>query len=156
MNKTYKQLVAELLPHIREIYPWDLSELISNNEDLLLLDIREPYEFETLKIQNSVNVPRGILESACEYDYEETVPQLVTARDKKIIVICRSGNRSVFAAHTMQLLGYKDVVSLKTGIKGWNDSEEPLVDSTGAVVDIDTADEYFNKPVSAEKRTPKE
>ena len=40
----------------------------------MLLDVREPYEFDAMHIPNSVNVPRGILESACEWDFEETIP----------------------------------------------------------------------------------
>ena len=157
MSKTYKDFVKELLPEVKELFPWDLRDLLDGEDgkNLLIVDIREPYEFDAMKIENSINVPRGILEAACEWDYEETVPELVNARERKIIVICRSGNRSVMAAHVMQLMGYKDVVSLKTGLRGWNDSEEPLVDKSGNSVDIDKADEYFNAPVSEEKRAPK-
>ncbi|HQU01953.1 MAG TPA: lytic murein transglycosylase, partial [Acetobacteraceae bacterium] len=79
-----------------------------------------------MRIAGSVNIPRGILESACEYGYEETVPELVTAREREIVVICRSGFRSVLSAFNMQLLGYTKVCSLKTGLRGWNDFEQPL------------------------------
>ena len=154
MAKTYRDFVKDLLPEIKELFPWDLRELM-DKEALLLVDIREPYEFDSMKIENSINVPRGILEAACEWDYAETVPELVNARDQKIIVICRSGNRSVMAAHTMQLMGFKDVTSLKTGLRGWNDSEEPLVNIENSSIDIEKADEYFNTPVSEEKRAPK-
>ena len=58
-----------------------------------------------MHIKDSINVPRGILETACEYNFEETVPELVKARDKEIILVCRSGNRSVFAAEVMQQMG---------------------------------------------------
>jgi len=141
--KTYAQLVNDLLPDINEIFPWDLTEKLNVSEPLLLLDIREPYEFDAMKIKNSINVPRGILESACEYNYEETVPELVEARDKPVVVICRSGNRSVLAAYIMQLMGYKNVCSLKTGLRGWNDYEQPLVDKNDSPVNIEQADDYF-------------
>lgn len=141
--KTYAQLVNDCLANVKEIMPWDLEELVNSDKPPLLLDIREPYEFDALRIRNSINVPRGILESACDYDYEETVPELVAARDIPVVVICRSGYRSVLAAYTMQQMGYTDVCSLKTGIKGWNDSELPLIDNDENEVDIDDADEYF-------------
>ena len=141
--KTYVQLVNDLLPDINEIFPWDLTEKLNVSEPLLLLDIREPYEFDAMKIKDSINVPRGILESACEYNYEETVPELVEARDKPVVVICRSGNRSVLAAYIMQLMGYKNVCSLKTGLRGWNDYEQPLVDKNDSPVNIEQADDYF-------------
>jgi len=118
-----------------------LETLLEDDVPPLLLDIREPYEFDELHIKDSLNVPRGILETACEYNYEETVPELAAARAREIIVICRSGNRSVLAAHTMQLMGYQNVKSLKTGVRGWNDYELPLHSATGDVIDPDDAEE---------------
>ena len=139
--KTYKQMIADALSEVSEIFPWDLEE--NDNPAKILLDIREPYEFESMHIKDSINVPRGILEQSCEWDYEETEPELVRARDREIIVVCRSGYRSVLAAHAMQLLGYQSVVSLQTGLRGWKDFDQPLVDGKGADVDLDDADEYF-------------
>ena len=40
-----------------------------------------------MHIKNSFNVPRGVLETACEWNYEETVAQLVESRDKEIVVV---------------------------------------------------------------------
>ena len=96
-------------------------------------------------------MPRGILEQSCEYGYHETVAKLVNARDKDVVVICRSGNRSVLAAYTMQLMGYKSVKSLKTGLKGWNDSELALQDIQEQAVDIDDAEQILTPPVAAEQ-----
>ena len=141
--KTYQQIIDECLESVGEIFPWDLEEKLESGDKPILLDIREPDEFKTMRIKNSVNVPRGILEQSCEWDYEETIPDLVNARDQEIVLICRSGNRSVLAAYTLQQMGYQNVVSLKTGLKGWNDYEQPLVNDENNEVDIDDADEYF-------------
>ena len=141
--KKFNELVAESAKNITEIFPWDLEERLHENPSLLLLDIREPYEFEAMHIKNSFNVPRGVLETACEWDYEETVAQLVESRDKEIIVACRSGNRSVFVCEVMQQLGYKNVASLKTGLRGWSDYEQALFDKNEKEVDEDTAIDYF-------------
>jgi len=141
--KKFNQLVAESAKNITEIFPWDLEERLNENPSLLLLDIREPYEFEAMHIKNSFNVPRGVLETACEWNYEETVAQLVESRDKEIVVACRSGNRSVFACEVMQKLGYKNVASLKTGLRGWSDYEQALFDKNENEVDEDTSIDYF-------------
>lgn len=149
--KKYSDLVDEILAYIQELYPWDLEELIQQNDKFLLIDIREPCEFSQAHIEHSINVPRGLLESACDWGYDDTVPQLVKAREEHVVLICRSGNRSALAAFTLQQMGYAKVRSLKTGLKGWNDSELKLIDLTGQPVDPDDAEEFFrNKPNQAQ------
>lgn len=150
--KTFKQLVSEREKLIKEIMPWDLEQKLSGDHQPLVLDIREAEEFAAMHIAGSVNVPRGILEAACDYGYSETLPLLAEARAKEVVVVCRSGNRSVLAAYTMQLMGYENVISLKTGLKGWNDYEQPLVDQNREKVDRDRAEVFFSpkiKPAAA-------
>ena len=151
--KTFIQLVEASRAKVKEIFPWDLTERIKDNA-VLIVDIREPYEYDAMHIQDSLNVPRGILETACEYDFEETVPELVEAREREVVLICRSGNRSIFAAEVMQQMGYKHVCSLKTGLRGWNDFEQTLVDNNNRPVSIDDADDYFAAKVHPEQRRP--
>lgn len=152
--KRYTDLVADCLQTVREIMPWDLADQLCEPVPPLLLDIREPDEFAALHIKGSLNVPRGILESACDWDYDDTVPALAAGREREIVVICRSGNRSVLAAHTLQQMGFGKVVSLKTGVRGWNDFEQPLVNGGGEPVDIDQADELLASRVRPEQRRP--
>ncbi|WPL18543.1 putative adenylyltransferase/sulfurtransferase MoeZ [Thiorhodovibrio winogradskyi] len=153
--KKFIELIQHCLTDVREIMPWDLEERLGENPDLLILDVREPDEFDAMHITGSIHVPRGILESACEWDYEETVPELVEARDREIVVVCRSGNRSVLAAHSMQVLGYSNVVSLQTGLRGWKDYDQPLVTGAGEDVDLDDADVYFTPVVRPEQLKPR-
>jgi rhodanese-related sulfurtransferase len=153
--KHFTELVADTLADITEVFPWDIEEKMNDSEQPpLILDIREPDEFSAMHIQDSLHVPRGILESACEYDYEETVRELVEARDRAVIVACRSGNRSALAAFTMLLLGYQHVSSMKTGLRGWNDYELPLVDAAGNKVPVDVADEFFTTRLRPEQMSP--
>ncbi|MEY6433280.1 rhodanese-like domain-containing protein [Thioalkalicoccus limnaeus] len=154
--KCYLDLVRDCLAEVREIMPWDLVDRLAANPRVLLIDVREPYEFAAMHIAGSLNVPRGILESACEWDYEETVPELVRARDRELVILCRSGHRSLLAARAMQQLGYRDIVSLKTGLRGWKDYEQPLVDGAGRPVDLDDADRYFTPLVRPEQRRPRD
>ena len=152
--KNYNDLMQECLETVQEVFPWDLDETIKAGQDVLLLDVREQDEYDAMHIENSMFVPRGVLESACEWGFDDTVPELVQAREREVVVICRSGTRSAFAAKTMQDLGYQNVKSLKTGIRGWNDFELPLIDKDGKEVDIDDADEFLASKVSEEQMGP--
>ena len=84
--KTFKQIVADASETITETMPWDVEERIKDNKDLMIVDIREECEFSRFHIKGSMLVPRGILESACEDEYEDAIPDLVNGRDKEIIL----------------------------------------------------------------------
>ncbi|NTW83355.1 MAG: rhodanese-like domain-containing protein [Chlorobiaceae bacterium] len=151
----YIELIRNTLSDVKEIMPWDLVERLEENPGILIVDVRERHEFDFLHIKGSINVPRGVLESACEWDYEETEPELVQARERAVVVVCRSGHRSLLAAHSLQVLGYENVVSLRTGLRGWNDYEEPLVNNTGEPVDPEAADDFFTAKLRPDQRVPR-
>lgn len=155
--KRYKDFVSDAQKDCAELMPWDLMALIDAGGDkVLLVDVRCPQEYAAMHIRGSLNISRGILEPAAEWGYDETEPELVRSRDnKKVVLICRSGNRSLLAAKTMQDMGYRDVVSLRTGLRGWNDAEYPLVNGAGQPVSLDAGDAFFNRPVPAEKLGPR-
>jgi len=153
--KRYADLVTDALQRVREIMPWDLAVRLAQAAPPLVLDVREPAEFEQAKIAGSVNVPRGVLESACDWGYDETLPELAAARERPVVVVCRSGLRSVLAADVMQRMGFADVVSLKTGVRGWNDFEQPLVGGSGRPLDTDTAEPLLAARVRAEQLRPR-
>lgn len=147
----YQRLVVKALGSVDEVLPWDLEEEIEQNPKLIVLDIRELDEFEMMHIKDSLHVPRGVLEGACVWNYDDTVPVLAQARDQNIVVVCRSGNRSALAALTMQQMGFKQVRSLKLGIKGWNDNDLEMVNNQRDIVDIDQIDEWLNRAVPEDK-----
>jgi len=151
---TYKDLVAEIVPQIKEYFPWDIEEKLNTEHDILFLDVRENQEYDTMHIEDSLHVPRGILETAVEWDHEETEPELVEARDREIVIVCRSGSRSIFAAFTLMQMGYSNISSLKTGLRGWNEYDLPLVDMEGNPVDAELGDKYFANKLLDFQRKP--
>jgi rhodanese-related sulfurtransferase len=153
--KTFSQITEAVLPYITEMMPWDVETFLQEHPDTLIVDIRETHEYDTMHIPESINVPRGILENACEWNYEETEPELVEARQRPVLLVCRSGNRTALAAFTLQEMGFEKVVSLKTGLRGWNDYELPLVDIEEKPVDLEDADKYFVNKILPEQRNPK-
>lgn len=150
----YQKLVIKALKSVDELMPWDLEEEINKGEPLIILDIREQDEFDMMHIKGALHVPRGRLEGACVWNYDDTEPVLASSRNQDIVVVCRSGNRSALAALTMQQMGFKNVRSLKLGIKGWNDNDMEMIDKNGKIVDIDQADEWLNKAVPEHKLKP--
>ncbi|MFN3565038.1 MAG: rhodanese-like domain-containing protein, partial [Burkholderiaceae bacterium] len=63
--KRYAELLADAATRVREIMPWDLRDRLASGRDLIVLDVREPAEFEAAHIAGSINVPRGGLGQAC-------------------------------------------------------------------------------------------
>lgn len=151
MSTNFKNLVAQALEEIDEIFPWDLEEQLETESPPMLVDIREASEFDQLHIKGSFFAPRGILETCCDWGYAETIPDLANARDKDVVVICRSGNRSALAAVTMKQLGYSNVLSLKTGVRGWNDADLPLVNIQQEEVDADWAEGFLSPEIADEQ-----
>ncbi len=152
--KRYAELVADALTRVKELQPWELGKQLASGGKPVLLDVREPAEFDALHIPGSINVPRGVLEQSCEWDFDETVPLLASGRELDIVVICRSGYRSALVADVMQQMGYTNVTSLRSGVRGWNDSDLPLVDAAGEQVDGDTAEEMLGPHLRPDQRKP--
>jgi len=142
--KTFKEIVAEASKNITELMPWDVDERIKENKSLIIVDIREECEFSRFHIKGSMLVPRGILESACEEEYEDAIPELIEGRDKEIVVLCRSGLRSALGTQMLQTMGFTNISSMKTGLRGWNDYELPLYDLEQNELDSDDVDEMLS------------
>ncbi len=150
--KTFKEIVDQARTTITELFPWDVEERAEKNRELLIVDIREQSEFTKFHIRDSLFVPRGILETACEAEYDDAISDLVNGREKEIVVICRSGNRSVLATQMMQELGFIHVSSMKTGLRGWNDYDLPLYDTNNNQLDADDVDEMLNEGFFSNKK----
>ena len=83
----------------------------------LLLDVREPDEYEQGAIANSIHIPRGQIESSIE----NRLPD----RQTKLVVMCAGGVRSAFAVQTLEQLGYDNSVSMDGGFNKWKDEGRP-------------------------------
>ncbi|MEG6523589.1 rhodanese-like domain-containing protein [Desulfotomaculum sp. 1211_IL3151] len=79
------------------------------SDDILLIDVREPYEFEEGYISNSINIPLGQLDNRLSE----------LSKDQSIVVYCRSGRRSAAAAEIFVINGFLKVYNLKGGILQW-------------------------------------
>jgi len=113
---TPSQMVAQIKHQIKEITINETSKLIQN-KDVVLIDIREQNEFEQGSITGALFIPRGILEFKISEFSKLHNPET------KLVLFCRSGNRSALAAVSLQNMGFKNVMSMIGGYETWKAQE---------------------------------
>ena len=128
--KSASQIVAEARKTIPEITVAQAREEINQGQVDLLLDVREPTEWEKGHIPGAVLAPRGMLEWYADPTTPYAKPELTTKRDSHIIVACASGGRSMLAAETLKSMGYTDVVSMAGGFNEWSKQGFPVEERT--------------------------
>lgn len=124
--KSASQFVAEARKAIPELTVAQAREKLDQGQVGLLLDVREPAEWEKGHIPGAVLAPRGMLEWYADPTTPYAKPELTTKRDTLIIVACASGGRSMLAAQTLQSMGYTNVVSLAGGFNEWSKQGVPV------------------------------
>jgi sulfur-carrier protein adenylyltransferase/sulfurtransferase len=107
---------------IEEIEPFEAEQEIEAG-DVVLIDTREPHEYQEAHLEGGKLVPPGLLKDEIE----------AAASDKsaRTILYCRSGNRSAIAAAQMEDMGYEDVASMAGGILAWQEQGLPVVAPEG-------------------------
>lgn len=112
---------------ITEITPAELKAKLDAKENLLLVDVREPAEFEHGHIEGAHLVPRGIIEAAADTDYSKHYPPLSSAHDQQVVLYCATSGRSAMAAAVLQMMGFKKVLNLAGGYARWEAEGMPKV-----------------------------
>tara|TARA_B100000497_G_scaffold10419_1_gene11626 strand:- start:3031 stop:3453 length:423 start_codon:yes stop_codon:yes gene_type:complete len=104
-----------------------LKAEMASNKDLLLIDIREIQETIDLgTIPGAIHCARGMLEfwaSPASPYYRDYFQE-----DRRTVVFCAGGGRSVFATKALREMGFTDVAHLEPGFGGWKKAEEPIED----------------------------
>ena len=113
----YRELLQQVRSEISEIDATRARERIESGEPVVV-DVREQDEWDEGHIPGAVHIPRGHLESRIE--------RLAPDAARPVVVYCSQGNRSVFAAKTLEELGYEDVVSLAGGFTDWKRNGFPV------------------------------
>lgn len=110
----FNHLVDEAKSQVREIGPGDLKRMRQTGEDFTLIDVRERDEIAKGTIPGAVPLPRGIL--------EVNIDQITTDKNRKLVLYCGGGSRSALAALNLKKMGFRDVISLAGGYRGWLES----------------------------------
>jgi rhodanese-related sulfurtransferase len=108
---------AEAKDRVLECTIQDLKIRMDQGESLLLIDVREESEFKAGHIPGAIHLSKGIIER----DIEATVPD----PNKEILLYCGGGFRSALSAENLQRMGYKNVVSVDGGWRGWTEANYP-------------------------------
>ncbi|MHB1678144.1 MAG: rhodanese-like domain-containing protein [Sulfuriferula sp.] len=111
MAVTPQQLVAEAKAQIKEIDPAAAAQSIQAGA--VVIDVREPAEYEAGKLPHAVNIPRGLLE------FKIADHPSLADKDAHIVLYCKTGGRSALATLSLQHLGYSNVHSMSGGIESW-------------------------------------
>ena len=113
---SFRDLLSQAKSSITEVDTNEAQRRISAG-GVVVLDVREPDEFEQGALPGVLHIPRGHLEAQIE--------GRITDKSMPVIVYCAGGVRSAFAAKTLAELGYTDVVSMDGGFGRWKDEGKP-------------------------------
>jgi len=94
------------------------ATMMINKEDALILDVREPAEFNAGHILNARNIPLGEL--------EKRAGELSKWKDKPIVISCATGNRSSSALGVLKKQGFERAVNLAGGFAAWKQAGLPV------------------------------
>jgi sulfur-carrier protein adenylyltransferase/sulfurtransferase len=107
---------------VEEIEPFEAAQEIEGG-DVVLIDTREPHEFQEARIEGGKLVPPGLL--------RDEIAAAAPDKSARTILYCRSGNRSYKAAEQMEAFGYTNVASMAGGILLWQEQGLPVVATEG-------------------------
>lgn len=117
--QTSDQMVKEAKANITELSADDVMKMISNKENIVILDVRDKEELETGRIPGAVNLSRGMLEFR--------ISTLIPDKNARIIVYCGVDLRGPLATRTLNELGYKRAVNINGGLQAWKAAGYPVV-----------------------------
>jgi phage shock protein E len=113
MAKSYEDLVSEAREETEQTDPDAVHEALESGEDVTILDVREPYEWDEGHIRGAQHLPRGFL----EYKAADELPH----RNARIITHCALGGRGSLAAQTLGVMGYTNVANMDGGLRAWQE-----------------------------------
>jgi len=115
MPRTYQDLLREARASIREVTPQEVSALPAGGATIV--DVREASEWEQGHLPDALHISKSYVEQ----QIEAAVPD----RDAPVVLYCAGGVRSLFAAQSLEQLGYTNVASMSGGFQAWKSSGLP-------------------------------
>lgn len=117
-NPRFLAFVNEVRQRVNEVDVHQVKRWMEQNRPFVLLDVREESEWAKGHLPSAQYLGRGILER----DIETRYPELNTP----LVLYCGGGFRSVLAADNLQQMGYRDVISIDGGYRGWVEANYPI------------------------------
>ena len=126
MPETPADMLAEARKTVPEISAAEAKSKLDRREVDLIVDVREPKEWDSGHIPGALHAPRGMIEWYADPTYANHKAQLAEAREKNVVIHCATGGRSLLAAQSLQRLGFKNVSSMAGGFNDWSAKGLPV------------------------------
>ena len=117
-SEGFLKLVRDAKTRVKEEDFRETKKRLDAGQKFVLIDTREDSEWARGHIPGAVHLSRGIIER----DIEKTVPD----RGAQIVLYCGGGYRSALAADNLQMMGYRNVISMDGGWRGWTEAGFPV------------------------------
>jgi rhodanese-related sulfurtransferase len=115
----FLKLVKEAKTRIKEEDFRDIKKKLDAGEPMIIIDTREDNEWARGHIPNAVHLGKGVIER----DVEKAIPD----KDATLVLYCGGGYRSALAADNLQKMGYRNVISMEGGWRGWTEAGFPTI-----------------------------
>lgn len=103
---------------MRQFRPSELAAYLSSGHTPVLLDVREPWEWNLCRLPGAVLIPMGELPARAAEELD---------KGAETVVICHHGVRSYHAARYLETIGFGNVVNLSGGVAAWADEVDPAM-----------------------------
>ena len=115
----FVKLVKDAKTRIKEEDYREIKKKLDAGEKMIVVDTREDNEWARGHVPGAVHLSKGVIER----DIERAIPD----KDAKIVLYCGGGYRSALAADNLQKMGYRNVISMDGGWRGWTESGFPVI-----------------------------
>src|SRR5579883_3577044 len=124
MGEASREIMRKARQQVPEWTPSQVKQALdqqsgSDEQEIVLVDVREKHEWNEGHIPGAVHVPRGFL----ELQIEEAVPD----KSKTVVLYCAGGVRSLMAGKTLKQMGYRNAISMSGGFGQWKNNGLPFV-----------------------------
>lgn len=113
----FLSVVSDAKTRVKEADFRDIKKRMDAGEKMILIDTREDSEWAKGRIPGAIHLGKGVIER----DIETAVPD----KDARLVLYCGGGFRSALAADNLQKMGYKNVISMDGGWRGWTEAGFP-------------------------------
>ena len=116
-SEGFLKLVNDAKSRVKETNVSQIKQRMDRGEKFVLVDVREDNEWAKGHIAGAVHMSKGVIER----DVETKFPDKTT----ELVLYCGGGFRSALSADNLQKMGYKNVISMDGGWRGWNEAGFP-------------------------------
>jgi rhodanese-related sulfurtransferase len=115
----FLDLVNDAKKRINEEDITAVKKRLDSPQKLVMIDVREDSEWARGHIPGAIHLGKGVIER----DIERAIPDKST----QIVLYCGGGFRSALAADNIQKMGYRNVISMDGGWRGWTEAKLPVI-----------------------------